>query len=227
MFRRKPLSYIDKASYPILKAELCQVVQDGTPADVLGWDDATLEYALVDSALPSLFSDSFWESAEMIGGKKIADNTYAVVLKKPGKSNEGTVLIVRSQGKDSHTVDLAGLPTILGGINQGEDDRNIAEYITDSANELIGNPTKESCSTAIAWLTSSDGLGKKYGLLTSNEYRNYVSSTGIKMKEKSIWEKAENLAINFPQLLFEAETEMDNFRTADDYRAGREKLDRG
>lgn len=45
----------------------------------LGMDDATFEKLLVDSALPSFFNDSFWKSAEVVGGKYIAvkpDESY-------------------------------------------------------------------------------------------------------------------------------------------------------
>jgi hypothetical protein len=63
----------------------------------------------------------------------------------------------------------------------------------------------------------SDGLENRYGLLVSDKYRDYVASTGIKVTQKNTWEKAKDLAAKFPDLAEKAETEMDNFRTADDY----------
>ena len=213
------LPYIDKSSYPLLKAELCQGLFEGTPADLLGMDDATFEKMLVDTTLPSLFQNSFWKSApEIIDGKGVANGTYAVIVKKPGKSKEGGTIIVKTQDKNSYTIDLSGTPSLLGSVNAGKDNRNAAAYITDSVNELLANPTKESCLTAITWLAASKDLESKYGLLVSDNYRKLVDTTKAKMDAtKGYWEKAKNLAAKFPKLAEKAEKEMDNFRTVDDY----------
>jgi len=47
------LPYIDHSSYPLLKAELCQALTEGTPADLLVMDDAAFEKVLVSSIILS------------------------------------------------------------------------------------------------------------------------------------------------------------------------------
>ncbi len=218
---RAVLPYISHSSYPLLKAEICQAITgEATPANLLVMDDPAFEKVLVDTALPSLFPDPVWKPSNVVGGKKVANKTYVVILKSEKASKKVVVIIVNSSSKGHYSIDLTGFPDILAGVNQGKDNRNIAEYITDSVNQLIATPTEESCLTALAWLAASNcynGLESKYGLLVSDKYRNYVASTGIKMTQKSEWEKAKNLAAKFPELAEKAEKEMDNFRTFEDF----------